>query len=191
MVDPTSDRWKTAMDLVPNTNFQVWGFHWTTKAVIDSQADRINEEIEKIVANVEVCGTSPLKPYFTFSLSGRDELNGPTIHERGSAMAKDRHWRRAYKIIAAFDEACQKNDVKGSLYPHIDWICDTPQSAIKIIEGAKAKTVVPAFCPTIGMPIKLLITWTPYCNTPNEKFTICSYDQWHLSRKGFSGCSFQ
>ena len=146
MVEPGSDRWKEAMDLVPTTSFKLWGFHWTTKAVLDSQADKINGEIEKIISNVEACGKSPLKPYFTLSLSGRGELDGPTIAERGSAKAEERHWKRAYKIISAFDKACADNGVSGSLYPHIDWICDTPQSQVKIIEGAEAKHIGPAFC---------------------------------------------
>ena len=146
VVDPHSDRWKQAMDLVPDTNFKVWGFHWTTRAVIDRNADKIEAEIEKIIDNVEICGKSPLKPYFTLSLSGYAELGGPTFDQRGSAKAEDRHWKRAYKIIAAYDKACKDNGVKGSIYPHIDWICDTPQSAFKILEGAGAETVAPAFC---------------------------------------------
>jgi sugar phosphate isomerase/epimerase len=146
VVDPKSDEWKEAMELVPATTFKVWGFHWTTKAVIDKNADKIEAEIEKIIENVELCARLPIKPYFTLSLSGTDELGGPAIHERGSAKAQDRHWKRAYKIIAAFDKACRDNGVKGSLYPHIDWICDTPQSAVKIIEGANATTIGPAFC---------------------------------------------
>ncbi len=146
VVDPASDSWKEAMDLVPDTNFNLWGFHWTTRAVIDRNADNIEAEIEKIISNVETCAKSPLKPYMTLSLSGTDELGGPTIHERGSAKAEDRHWERAYKIIAAYDKACAEHNVKGSLYPHINWICDTPQSAIKILDGANAKTVSSAFC---------------------------------------------
>ncbi|MEZ4849469.1 MAG: TIM barrel protein [Bacteroidia bacterium] len=146
VVDPKSDSWKQAMDLVPKTNFKVWGFHWTTQAVVDHKAETINQEIEKIIENVEFCGKSPLKPYYTLSLSGRAELNGPTIHERGSAKAEDRHWERAYKIIAAYDKACRENDVTGALYPHIDWICDTPQSAFKILERAQATSIGPAFC---------------------------------------------
>jgi len=146
VLDPKSDAWKEAMDLVPGTNFTVWGFHWTTKAVIDRFSDNIEGEIEKIIENVEICGKSPLKPYMTLSLSGVDELGGPTIHERGSARAEDRHWERAYKIIAAYDKACAENNVTGALYPHINWICDTPQSAVKILDGADATTVTPAFC---------------------------------------------
>jgi sugar phosphate isomerase/epimerase len=146
LVDPRSDRWEEAMDLVPDTNFKIWGFHWTTRAVIDRNADKIEAEIEKIIDNVEICGKSPLRPYFTLSLSGYAELGGGTFEERGSAKAEDRHWERAYKIIAAYDKACQENGVKGSLYPHIDWICDTPQSAFKILLGAGAKSIGPAFC---------------------------------------------
>ncbi|NND06779.1 MAG: sugar phosphate isomerase/epimerase [Saprospiraceae bacterium] len=146
VVDPKSDRWKEAMDLVPTTDFKVWGFHWTTKAVIDQHADKINQEIEKIIDTVEICGNLSIKPYYTLSLSGTGELGGPTFSERGSAKAKDRHWERAFKIIEAFDKACRENGLVGSLYPHIDWICDTPQSAFKILQGAKADTVVPAFC---------------------------------------------
>ncbi len=146
VVDPNSDRWKEAMDLTPDTNFKVWGFHWTTRAVIDRNAEKIDAEIDKIIENVEVCGKSPLKPYFTLSLSGYAELGGPTFDQRGSARAEDRHWERAYKIIAAFDKACADNGVRGSLYPHVDWICDTPQSAFKILDGANAQTIGPAFC---------------------------------------------
>lgn len=146
VVDPKSDHWKEAMDLVPKTNFKTWGFHWTTKAVIDRNADKIDAEIEKIIENVEICGQSPLKPYFTLSLSGTAELGGPSIHERGSAKALDRHWDRAYKIIAAFDQACKDYGIRGSLYPHINWICDTNQSAEKILQGAQANTIGPAFC---------------------------------------------
>lgn len=145
-VDPQSDSWKEAMDLVPDTSFELWGFHWTTRAVIDENADKIDAEIEKIIDNVEICGRSPLRPYYTLSLSGTSELGGPTIAERGSAKAEERHWERAYKIIGAFDKACRDNHVRGSLYPHINWICDTPQSAFRIIEGAGAETIGPAFC---------------------------------------------
>ncbi len=146
VVDPKSDNWKEAMDLVPTTNFKHWGFHWTTRAVIDRNADKIEAEIEKIIENVELCGKLPLKPYYTLSLSGTDELGGPTIHERGSAKAEDRHWERAYKIIAAYDKACKQNGVRGSIYPHVNWVCDTPQSAFKILKGANASTIGPAFC---------------------------------------------
>ncbi len=145
-VDPESDSWKEAMELVPTTDFKVWGFHWTTRAVIDRNADKIEGEMEKIVKNVEVCGGLPIKPYVTLSLSGNDELRGPTIHESGSAKAEDRHWERAYKIIAAFDKACKEHGVRGSLYPHTHWICDTPQSQVRILEGANAQTIGPAFC---------------------------------------------
>ena len=145
-VDPQSDSWKEAMDLVPHTNFKLWGFHWTTRAVIDENAGKIEAEIEKIISNVELCGKLPIKPYVTLSLSGTGELGGPSIAERGSAKAEDRHWERAFKIIAAYDQACRDHRVKGSLYPHIDWICDTPQSAFKILEGAGAQTIGPAFC---------------------------------------------
>lgn len=144
--DPSKDSWKKAMDLVPTTNFKLWGFHWTTQAVIDEHADKIEAEIEKIIENVELLTKSEINPYFTLSLSGRGELSGPTIQERGSAKAEDRHWERAYKIIAAFDKVCADNNAKGSLYPHIDWLCDTPQSQVKILEGAKANTLGPAFC---------------------------------------------
>ncbi len=145
-LDPESDNWKEVMDLVPTTNFSVWGFHWTTRAVIDRNADKIDAEIAKIIANVEACASIPIKPYFTLSLSGNDELRGPTIHESGSARAEERHWERAYKIIAAFDKACRDNDITGALYPHTHWICDTPQSQVKILEGANAQTIGPAFC---------------------------------------------
>ncbi len=146
VVDPQSDRWKEAMDLVPGTPFKTWGFHWTTKAVVDRNADGIAGEIEKIIENVATCGKLSIKPYFTLSLSGVDELGGLTIHERGSAKAQPRHWERAYRIIAAFDQACADHGVRGSLYPHINWICDTPQSMVKILHGANARTIGPAFC---------------------------------------------
>ncbi|NND32249.1 MAG: hypothetical protein HKN76_06615, partial [Saprospiraceae bacterium] len=70
VVDPTSDSWKEAMDLVPQTDFKAWGFHWTTRAVIDQHADKLDQEIEKIVQNVALCGQLPIKPYYTLSLSG-------------------------------------------------------------------------------------------------------------------------
>jgi sugar phosphate isomerase/epimerase len=145
-VDPNSDNWKEAMELVPTTNFKVWGFHWTTRAVIDQNADKIDAEIEKIIENIELLGKLSIKPYYTLSLSGTAELGGPSFDERGSAKAQDRHWERAYKIIAAYDRACRDNEVRGCLYPHIDWICDTPQSAFKILDGSAAETVGPAFC---------------------------------------------
>lgn len=144
--DPESDSWKEAMDLVPTTNFSIWGFHRTTQAVIDKNADKIEAAIEDIIRDVEICGKLSIKPYFTLSLSGNDELRGPTIQESGSARAEDRHWERAYRIIGAFDKACRENSVKGSLYPHTHWICDTPQSQVKILEGANAQTIGPAFC---------------------------------------------
>ena len=144
--DPKSDSWKEAMELTSSTHFKTWGFHWTTNAVIDKNADKINSEIEKIIENVEICSKSGLDPYFTLSLSGTDELSGPTVHERGSAKAMDRHWERAYKIISAFDNVCAKSNANGSLYPHINWICDMPQSMVKILNGADARHIGPAFC---------------------------------------------
>lgn len=144
--DPTSDSWKEAMDLTATTGFKVWGFHMTTRAVIDRLADTIDDEIGRIIENVRVCGKSPLRPYCTLSLSGTEELGGTTVAERGSAKAQDRHWARAYKIISAFDAACSEYEVVGSLYPHINWICDTPQSAFKILQGAQAKSIGSAFC---------------------------------------------
>lgn len=146
VIDPGSDLWKEAMEVVPTTDFTTWGFHWTTAAVIDKNASQIDKEIEHIEKNVEVCASLPIQPYFTLSLSGTDELAGPTVQESGSAQAQERHWQRAYKIVAAYDKACEKHGVTGSLYPHINWICDTPQSVAKILDGAHARWIGPAFC---------------------------------------------
>lgn len=146
IIDPESDPWKEAMDHFWDNKFKLWGFHWSTQAVIDEKAQAIDREIEKIVRNVETLAKMPQKPYFTLSLSGQGELTGPTINESGSAKAQERHWQRAYKIIAAFDKACTENKIDGSLYPHINWICDTPQSAFKILKGANANSIGPAFC---------------------------------------------
>ncbi len=141
-----SDTWKEVRDLFFKTRFKIMGFHGTTQAVIDEKAPEIDEEIAKIVNNVKVLSQLPIKPYYSLSLSGRGELIGDTIAESGSARAKDRHWERAYKVIAAFDKACREYGIVGALYPHTHWICDTPQSAFKILEGAKANTIGPAFC---------------------------------------------
>lgn len=146
VVDPETDDWKHAMDVFWESNFKTWGFHWTTKAVIDGKATEIDDEIEKIIQNIEVLSKMPVKPYITLSLSGTDELKGRTIAESGSAKAQERHWRRAYKIINAFDDACSDKGMSGTLYPHIDWVCDTPQSAFKILKGSSSKTVGAAFC---------------------------------------------
>jgi len=146
VVDPETDSWKEGIELFWEQNFKTWGFHWTTKAVVDGKAPEIDAEIEKIIRNIELLAKMPIKPYFTLSLSGKDELSGATIAESGSAKADERHWERAYKIISAFDKACNDNNIIGSLYPHIDWICDTPQSAFKILKGAKANTIGSAFC---------------------------------------------
>ncbi|MEQ9440862.1 MAG: sugar phosphate isomerase/epimerase [Cyclobacteriaceae bacterium] len=144
-LDPQSDGWKEVMDLIPSTDFKVWGFHWTTNAVVDDHAGKIDSDIEKIQGAVAACAQSPIE-YMSLSLSGSGELRGSTIHESGSAKAEDRHWERAYKIISAFDQACQEHNIRGALYPHTHWLCDTPQSQVKILEGAKAKTIGPAFC---------------------------------------------
>lgn len=141
-----SDTWKEVTDLFGKTRFKVMGFHGTTQAVIDAKAPEIDEEIAKIVNNVKALSQLPIKPYYSLSLSGRGELMGDTIAESGSARAKDRHWERASKIIAAFDKACKEFGIIGALYPHIHWICDTPQSTFKILKGAKATTIGPAFC---------------------------------------------
>lgn len=144
-VAPGSDAWEEAMDLMPSAGFSVWGMHWTTQAVIDNNAGRIDEEIAKIEELVAACAKTPIE-YISLSLSGNAELRGPTIHESGSAKAEDRHWARAYKIIAAFDKACAAHEIRGALYPHTHWICDTPQSQAKILEGAGANHIGPAFC---------------------------------------------
>lgn len=144
-VTPGSDQWKEAMDLMPATNFKVWGMHWTTRAVVDNNFANIDADIEQIEALVEACAQTPIE-YISLSLSGNGELRGPTIHESGSARAEDRHWERAYRIISAFDKACAKHQIRGALYPHTHWICDTPQSQARILEGAGAETVGPAFC---------------------------------------------
>lgn len=142
---PDSDAWKEALDLIPTTHFTVWGLHRTSKAVIDENADRINADIEQLYEIAEACAKTPIE-YITLSLSGTSELQGPTIDQSGSARAQERHWERAYKIIAAFDDACRKNNIRGSLYPHTHWICDTPQSVEKIMKGANATHIGPAFC---------------------------------------------
>lgn len=146
MMDTDSSAWEEAQILASEFNFSRYGFHWTTKAVVDAHADSIDQEIRKIQQNVKNCAGSALNPYYTLSLSGRDELSGPTVHESGSAKAQDRHWERAFKIIAAFDEACADYGIVGSLYPHTHWICDTPQSQQKILDGANAKQIGPGFC---------------------------------------------
>jgi len=146
VVDPASENWKKAMAHFWKYDFKTWGFHWTTQAVIDAKALEIESEIEKIIENVALLANMPIRPYISLSLSGKGELAGATIAESGSAKAQDRHWKRAYKIIGAFDKACTENNIMGSLYPHIDWICDTPQSAFKILEGAETKTIGSAFC---------------------------------------------
>ncbi|MEO1010755.1 MAG: TIM barrel protein [Bacteroidota bacterium] len=145
-LNTASDEWKRGVDLFLGTRFKYMGFHGTTQAVLDGKAPEIDAEIEKIVNNVKTLSQLPIKPYYSLSLSGRGELKGDTIAESGSAKAQDRHWERAYKIISAFDSACMQFGIKGALYPHTHWICDTPQSAFKILKGAQAKTVAPAFC---------------------------------------------
>ncbi|WP_299535814.1 TIM barrel protein [Ulvibacterium sp.] len=141
-----TDTWNEVSDLFFKTRFKVMGFHGTTQAVIDGKAPEIDEEIDKIVNNVKALSQLPIKPYYSLSLSGRGELIGDTIAESGSARAEDRHWERAYKIVAAFDKACKSYGIVGALYPHTHWICDTPQSAFRILKGAKANTIGPSFC---------------------------------------------
>lgn len=144
-LDPKSDPWKEAIDLMPTTSLKVWGLHWTTNTVIDQNADKISQDIERIEQAVEAAAKSPIE-YMSLSLSGSGELWGGTIHESGSAKAEERHWQRAYKIISAFDKACQTHNLRGALYPHTHWLCDTPQSQEKILEGANARFIGPAFC---------------------------------------------
>lgn len=144
-IAPGSDAWKAATDLMPATGFRVWGMHWTTNTVIDGNADRIDADIEKIEELVAACAQTPIE-YISLSLSGNGELRGPSIHESGSAKAVDRHWERAFRIIAAFDQACAAHQIRGALYPHTHWLCDTPQSQARILEGAQARTIGPAFC---------------------------------------------
>ena len=144
-LDPAQDSWKEVMDMIPATTFTTWGLHRTTNAVIDGNTDRLNADIEKIEEIVEASAKTPIE-YISLSLSGNGELRGPTIRESGSARAEKRHWERAYKIISAFDKACEKHNIRGALYPHTHWLCDTPQSQVKILEGAQAKTIGPAFC---------------------------------------------
>lgn len=144
-LDPSTDSWAEAMDVVSGSHFSLLGMHQTSNAVIDRFANQLEAHIEKIQQIVEACANTPIE-YISLSLSGNDELRGPSIHESGSAKAQDRHWERAYKIIAAFDKACQKHHIRGALYPHTHWICDTPQSQAKILEGANATTIGPAFC---------------------------------------------
>ncbi|XOV93115.1 MAG: sugar phosphate isomerase/epimerase family protein [Bacteroidota bacterium] len=145
MVDPSSDDWKEATDLMSGSNFSVWGHHRTITSVVDENADNLNKDIEKIEEVVEASAATPIE-YITLSLSGNGELRGPTIQESGSAKAEERHWIRAYKIITAFDAVCKKYNMRGSLYPHTHWICDTPQSQEKILEGVNATFIGPAFC---------------------------------------------
>ena len=144
-VDPSSDQWKEVLDLMPTTSFKVWGLHWTTRACVDRFAGDIEKDIGKIWEIAEASAKTPIE-YISLSLSGTDELGGATIHQSGSAKAEGRHWERAFRIIAAFDEACNKAGIRGALYPHTHWICDTPQSQEKILDGASAQTIGPAFC---------------------------------------------
>ncbi len=145
MTDPGTDDWKEITDLMGGMDFSVWGHHRTIQSVIDKNAGNINRDIEQIEAVVEASASTPIE-YISLSLSGNDELRGPTIPESGSAKAEERHWQRAYRIISAFDTACKKHNLRGALYPHTHWICDTPQSQQKILEGAKASYIGPAFC---------------------------------------------
>jgi sugar phosphate isomerase/epimerase len=144
-LDPSSDAWKEVMNLIPAAELKIWGLHWTSKACVDRFARFISRDIEKIEEIVAASAGTAIE-YISLSLSGTDELSGPSIHESGSARAEERHWERAYRIIGAFDQACEKHGVRGSLYPHTHWICDTPQSQEKIIHGASAQTIGPAFC---------------------------------------------
>ena len=144
-IDPDSDLWKEAMELKEVSDFKVFGLHWTTNTVVDKNANQIDSAIEGIVKAVEACANNRID-YMSLSLSGTDELGGPTIQESGSAKAEERHWERAFKIIAAFDAACKSFGVTGSLYPHTHWLCDTPESQVKILEGANANSIGPAFC---------------------------------------------
>lgn len=144
-VDPSSDQWKHVVDLMPGAGFKIWGLHWTTRACIDRFSGDIEKDIEKIYEIAEESAKTPIE-YISLSLSGNDELRGSTISESGSAKAEERHWQRSFRIIHAFDEACRNNNIRGSLYPHTHWICDTPQSQQKILEGADASTIGPAFC---------------------------------------------
>jgi sugar phosphate isomerase/epimerase len=142
---PGSDNWKEAIDLMPETKFKIWGMHWSSKSVLDNEVKNIEADIEGVYELAEACAKTSIE-YITMSLSGNGELRGNTIHGSGSAKAEERHWQRAYKIMKAFDQACKKNNIRGSLYPHTHWICDTPQSVEKILNGAGAQTLGPAFC---------------------------------------------
>ena len=144
-IDPSSDAWKEAMTLKEASDFSVFGLHWTTNTVVDKYSNQIDSAIASIEKAVEACADNKIN-YMTLSLSGTEELSGPSISESGSAKAEERHWLRAYKIISAFDSACESFGVTGSLYPHTHWICDTPESQIKIFEGAQVKKIGPAFC---------------------------------------------
>ena len=144
-MEPKTDWWKSTMDLIPNSKLSMWGLHWTSRAVVDKNASKINSDIERIEELVEECSKTKIE-YISMSLQTSGELVGSTIYESGSAKAEDRHWERAYKIVSAFDKACEKFNIRGSLYPHTHWICDTPQSVEKILEGANAKHLGPSFC---------------------------------------------
>lgn len=146
LVDLSSDDWKGVQDLLPDYGFTQIGFHYTTRAVIDREAPQIDAEIERISERLSQIASFGYTSYLTLSLSGTDELGGPTVHERGSAKAEDRHWERASKIIAALDKASQETGVPAFLYPHINWLCDTPQSLIKILRDSGSKKVGASFC---------------------------------------------
>ncbi len=145
MMDFEKD-WTNIEPLLEKHAFTHLGFHYSTQAVIDAQAENIDSEIALLERRIHKIAQIEGNTYMTLSLSGTDELGGETIAERGSAKAEERHWKRAAQIIEAVDRAAAQNQVKVYLYPHIDWICDTPQSLSKILSDADAQTVATSFC---------------------------------------------
>jgi sugar phosphate isomerase/epimerase len=141
--DFESPDWQEVVELPRDSGFGHVGFYVMSDAVIDENADVIDEKIARLrkvvgsIADMDI----PADRFVTLSFNGTGELGGPTIAERGSAKAEARHWERGARVTAAFDEACREHSLPGSLYPHIDWLSDTPEAVSRLLQDSGASHI--------------------------------------------------
>lgn len=141
-INPNSQNFKDDLEAASAFGFKSLGVYFLAFGVTDYDFPKMKntlQQIDTLVALGKEAGLS----YINLTFQGHGELRGETIGKSGSALAGQRHWDRAKKILEYFAHACSDYGIKAQLYPHSYYVVDTPQLASKIVRETKAPNVQP------------------------------------------------
>ncbi len=143
-LDPASEKFQKELDALVTSGLQHNGAYFLAFGVVDYDVHKLDQTIESIHLLARMGKEAGLS-YINIALQGHGELKGENVSESGSALAEDRHWERAEKMLTHFEQACVEHNIKGQLYPHSYYVADTPVAAVKLLKKASARYVTPAW----------------------------------------------